>query len=201
MDAGVVLTIISIIYGVATTVYIAFLLRKISIINVAKRNMNEWRDNDDFEAVNHSISILKGAKESIDIFDDGDYFPNSTYNSAEFIRAIKEKLVENPSFKVRCLFNICDPRLRFVQEFAGDHRVDIYQRIDGQRPKDYHYKIADGGLKGAISEHSLSDRKRRYRDFSFEGVSRSDLPKVKEFVLGKTKQDMILFKKIEKRAM
>ena len=198
MDAGLVLTIISVIYGCGTTVYLAFLLRKISVINTAKRNMSEWKDNDDFEAVSRSISILKEAKESIEIFDDGDNFPDSTYNSKEFIWAVQEKFVESPSFKVRCLFNICDLRLRFVQEFAGDHRVDIYQRIEGQRPKDYHYKIADGGLKGTISEHPLNDRKRRYRDFSFGGVSRSDLPKVKEFVLKKTEQDINLFKKIER---
>ena len=128
--------------------------------------------NNDKSAVAHIVNLVLEANDELESFDDGDSFPGSTYNDESFLNAVRDKLQNNPNFRLRCFFNCGDPDLVFTKMFKDHPRVEVYVREDGTRPPDRHYKIIDGGRKAYLSKHSLGDHVRRYKE-----ISRAELPR------------------------
>ena len=151
--------------------------------------------NGDHVANKNSVSILWEAGEDIEIYDDGNDFPESPYNSPQFIGALRRKLEERPGFKVRCLFNRDEP-LKLKEEFAGHERVDIRVRESDVRPADLHYKIVDGGRRAYLSRHGLNDRSRKCRVVDCSGVKERDLALAADILFRNVRQDLADFRSI-----
>lgn len=119
--------------------------------------------NSDETAVEHFLTLLREAKESMVVHDDGNEMADgSIYQNGEVIDAVRQKLSENPKFTLSCHFNY-DDNMPFAEAFKDHERVRIVTG-NGSRPKDdVHYKIIDGGVKAHISRHELSSKERRYR--------------------------------------
>jgi len=144
----ITLSIILGIVGAICTYYLISILRDACVI--PSIDMDPEEDNSNEQAVSHTVELIEETKKEIEIFDDGDYFEESVYNNESLIEVVRNKLDRNPDFKIRVLFNIGDDKLRFIQEFRNEDRVEIYVRKDGTRPPDRHYKIIDGGIKGNL---------------------------------------------------
>ena len=152
--------------------------------------------NNNEQAVLNTVELIKEAKDEIEIFDDGDFFPGSAYEDNRVIDAVKDKLNKNPNFKFRFLFNIGDNKLRLIQTFYGSDKIEIYARKDQTRPPDRHYRIIDGGVKGTLSEHDVGDGPRTYQKFYCRARAKSDRRRAGRFVFKKWGQDMENFEKI-----
>ncbi len=155
----------------------------------ARVDFKSREDNDDRVANENSVNILSEAEEDIEIYDDGNNFEESPYNSESFIHAVRQKLDENQGFKLLCLFN-CDELTDFRTEFGDHERVDIRVRTAGGRPDDVHYKIVDGGRRAYISKHGLNERTRKYRIVDCGRVERRDFELAVEILFEGVQQDL-----------
>ena len=118
--------------------------------------------NTDNTAVEHLVALLDEAKKSMVVYDDGNKMDGSIYENQEVINAVRQKLSNNPGFKLSCYFNFNDAIL-FTEELRECCGVQI-KVGQGDRPDDdVHYKIIDGGLKAHLSRHELDSKVRRYR--------------------------------------
>ena len=169
-------------------------LRQIMIIR--GEGFSKVKYNNNLEAAELATRLVEEAQEEVEIYDDGDFFEESTYNHAPFIQAIQDKLSANPSFSVRCFFNEPSKRLPFIEMFEKDDRVKIYRRTEGDRPDDFHYKAIDGWLKGVVSAHKLGDGERSYRDFSYASLPAEALPRAQREVSGKFGQRIDQFERL-----
>lgn len=177
-------------------------LMGLRIIRHAKRALmlrsegfSRLKHNSNLEAANLATSLVKEAEEEIEIYDDGDFFEESTYNYDPFIEAIQDKLKKNPSFRIRCYFNVASQDLKFIQRFKGHNQVSIYRRNE-ERPDDLHYKAIDGWIKGVLSAHHLGDGERGYRDFSYKNFPPDDIPRAKGAIIGKFRQPPTQFEEL-----
>ena len=120
-------------------------------------------NNTDSEAIEKTKDLANLAKESIDIFDDGDGKGESVYNDLGFVDMMESK-VDNDSLRVKCFFNERDVSgLKFVERLAKKEGVEIWTRKAGQdRPQDMHYRIIDGGKVAHLSKHTLGSGDRQY---------------------------------------
>ena len=153
-------------------------------------------ENNDQSAVANVVELLKEADRELEIFDDGDSFPESTYNDQLFLSAVREKLQNNPHFRIRCFFNRGDSDLEFIKMFRDDPQVEIYVRKDGPRPPDRHYKIIDGGKKAYLSKHSLGHHIRRYKEITRAELSPSQEARASELLFGDLRQKVEKFRRI-----
>ena len=154
-------------------------------------------ENDNKSAVARIVSLLEEADREFETFDDGDSFPESTYNSDVFISAVKEKLEENSDFQVRCFFNCNDPDLEFIQVFKSHPQVEIYVRTGESRPPDRHYKIIDGGERAYLSRHSLGDHARRYKEIvRASELSDKDKIRANDLLFGDLRQSVDRFERV-----
>lgn len=153
--------------------------------------------NHDEAAIRSIVRLLEEANEEFETFDDGDSFPESTYNSDDFISAVEKKLEENSVFQVRCFFNCDDPDLEFTKVFKNHQQVEIYIRKDGSRPADRHYKIIDGGERAYLSRHSLGDHARRYKEVIRDAeLSDKDKKRANDLLFGSLRQSVEDFRRV-----
>ena len=130
---------------------------------------SDW--NSDHTAVEHFVALLNEAEKNMVVYDDGNKMEGSIYESQEIVEAVRQKLSENPHFRLSCYFNFGDSTL-FTEAFAGSPGVQI-EVGQGDRPDDdVHYKIIDGGLKAHLSRHKLSSKKRRCKVIDCSNVPR-----------------------------
>ncbi len=137
----------------AIVVYRGWAFLQVSV--TSDRNSNET-------AAKHFVALLDEAKENMVVYDDGNEMEGSIYWNRDVVNAARQKLSNNPGFRLSCYFNFnaAMPFTRELQECRG-FRVEFGQ---GDRPDDdVHYKIIDGGLKAHLSRHELASEDRRYR--------------------------------------
>ena len=127
--------------------------------------------NDDRASVKSFLDLLKSAKKSLMIYNDGDQVKGSIYDDDEVLEKVSAKLdpdkgdgESEPGFTIRCWFNRDNPELKFRQRFEGHPRVTI-KTLDSAKPRpdDVHYKIIDGGQKAHLSRHDLGSEERMYK--------------------------------------
>ena len=169
-------------------------LRQIMIIRA--EGFSKVKYNNNLEAAELATRLVEEAQEEVEIYDDGDFFEESTYNYDPFIEAVQDKLRRNLSFSMRCFFNEPSKKLRFVETFEKDDRVKIYARIKKERPDDFHYKAIDGWVKGVVSAHKLGDGERSYRDFSYTNLPSDALPRAQREVSRRFGQFPVLFERL-----
>ena len=127
----------------------------------------DW--NSDKTEVEHFIALLNEAKKSMVVYDDGKKMKGSIYENQEVIRAVRQKLSNNPGFRLSCYFNF-DADMPFTKELGKCHGVRIEVGQGGQPNNDVHYKIIDGGLKAYLSRHEFASKERQYRVIDCSGV-------------------------------
>ena len=135
--------------------------------------------NDSRVAAEAFIELLRDAKRTMLICDDGNDMPDSIYNADDVIEATRTALAANPDLQLQCLFS-SDDETRFSRAFAREPRVIIKRQ--GPR-RDVHFRIIDGGQKGYVSAHAFGSGMRRYRKYD---CSRRLIPgHVREAALGR----------------
>lgn len=108
---------------------------------------------DDDSVLENFVGLLREARESMIVYDDGDSREDSLYNDPRVINAVHQKLRDTPAFELRCLFN-CDEALQFRKELESQPQVRIRTRGSSASAYEVHYKIIDGGDKAYLSRHS-----------------------------------------------
>ena len=124
--------------------------------------------NDDTGALNSVLWLIEEARDSLEIFDDGNRMTESIYEQQRLIDALREKLDTHPDFRVTCFFNDSARDLRFRRAFAGHPQVEVFAGLDPERQsqkKEVHYKIVDGGRIGYVSQHGHSESERLYQQW------------------------------------
>ena len=119
--------------------------------------------NNDDAAVAMLLSVVKAAKKSLVIHDDGNKLPQTVYDDQTVIDTVRKQLADNEELNIQCLFNDRDD-LDLVRQIAAEYpaRFQVWY-TRGPRPAgDIHYKIADGGAVGHLSWH---EHKQPERDF------------------------------------
>lgn len=151
--------------------------------------------NDDASAIIKVLPLVKEAQEVIEIYDDGDNFPESMYNDEVFVETVEEQLRDS-KVKIKCLFNR-DDNLLFTQRLIDHPNVEIYTRFRGADGKT-HYKIIDGGLKAYLSIHlDDKERSRSFKEVDCSKVPKRKLGMVSESIFSDLRQDMRNFQKKE----
>ena len=120
--------------------------------------------NDGASTCNTFISLLHEARKSMIVYDDGDKVEDSIYNNAKVVESLREKLLSNPDFSIRCVFNSDETELRLRKE-ARDLGSGVQIRIRNPSAPvcRIHYKIIDDGLQAYLSRHKSEETQRRYR--------------------------------------
>lgn len=124
----------------------------------------EGGSNDDESATQMFIRILKMAKKTLVVHDDGDKGIRSIYEDDNVIQAVRRQLDTHEKLQIRCLFNDkADLKLvREIQAAYPDRFTVCY--LSGDRPiDDVHYKIADGGVIGHLSSHEHGQPERNFK--------------------------------------
>lgn len=142
--------------------------------------------NDDRAAVANFVGMLKEARESMIVYDDGDNTEGSLYNDPQVISAVYDKLQAEPSFVLQCLFN-CDDDLLFRKELAGKPQITIRTRSSSAPAHEIHYKIIDDGAKAYLSRHRLGSSERRFKIVDCTDVSLGHRERIVDVVLGRYK--------------
>lgn len=106
------------------------------------------------------IELLRDAKDSMLICDDGNDMSASIYNSEEVICAVRERLEAAPDLQLLCLFS-SDDDTQFTTEFANNRQVHMIRGAEPRR--DIHFKIIDSGRRGYVSAHPYGAEERQYR--------------------------------------
>ena len=119
--------------------------------------------NDDEAAVAMLLAVVKAARKSLIIRDDGNKEPETVYDDANVIDTVRKQLADNDELHIRCLFND-RADLDLVRQVAAEYptRFQVWYH-DGPRPDDIHYKIADGGLVGHLSWHEYKQPERDFK--------------------------------------
>ena len=144
-----------------------------------KVNITPNMSNDDASAIDKLVPLVEEAEATIEIYDDGENFPESMYNDEYFVSTVEEKL-RTSNIKIKCLFNE-DDDLLFTHRLGKNPQVSIYTRVKGGRSQT-HYKIIDGGLKAYLSVHIENES----RDRAFKEVDCSKVPKRKMAMVADT---------------
>ncbi|MCY4594389.1 MAG: hypothetical protein OXC19_06255 [Bryobacterales bacterium] len=131
------------------------------------------------------LNLLGAASQSMIVYDDGNNMPDSIYHNQHVIHAVREKLDENPQFRMRCLFNSKDPSPFREALSAYDGRVAIKTRNPLLPPMVTHFKIIDGGRKAYLSRHPFASPERRYKMVDCTKVPDKHSEYVQDVILGK----------------
>lgn len=186
--------VIIVVVGVIGVIFVYYLQRELDDIRLIRSVETRPKSpNDNQTATSHVVDLLEEAKQKLEIFDDGDNFDESPYNSDVFTEAVQAKLQGSPDFEILCLFNRNEPGLKFIQQFKDNEQVKIYRRKDGSRPPDRHYKIIDGGKKAYLSEHDLGDHERTYKEISCSGFSEDIVARIDALLFQDLRQDLNKF--------
>ena len=120
--------------------------------------------NDDESAAQMFIRILKMAKKTLVVHDDGDKGIRSIYEDDNVIQAVRRQLDTHERLQIKCLFND-RADLKLVREIRAaypDRFTALY--LSGTRPvDDVHYKIADNGVIGYLSSHEHGQPERNFK--------------------------------------
>lgn len=124
----------------------------------------EGGGNDDETAAQMFIRILRMAKKTLVVHDDGDKGNKSIYEDDKVVQAVRCQLEAHPKLQIRCLFNDkADLKLVREIEAAYPGRFAVYY-LNGARPVgDVHYKIADDGVIGHLSSHEHGHPERNFK--------------------------------------
>ncbi len=128
--------------------------------------------NDNEKAISNLIELLQNAERSIIMYDDGSKASADVYDDAGLISAAKARMDQQSQLRIRCFFNY-EGELAFVEELSRRYkgRFEAKVRRSKRRPRgDKHFKIADGGTIGYISDHKLDDRDRDYVQWDCRSV-------------------------------
>ena len=139
--------------------------------------------NDSSFAADIFIELLRDARDSMLICDDGNKMEGSLYNAEDVIDAVEEQLRANRNLRLQCLFNYGDETL-FTKKFEKHPRVKMKRGIQPRR--DIHFKIIDRGRRGYVSAHPLGSTARRYRLYDCSHAPDN----IREAALGRHVQDM-----------
>lgn len=110
------------------------------------------------------IDLLKKTRRTIQIYDDGNDFESSAYNSANVIEAMRDCL--DRGVTIRCLFNGKSQSLKIlelVELGIYDDRIKVNYLRGKRADPDTYYKIVDGGRFVHLSNHSLEYKEREFR--------------------------------------
>ena len=122
--------------------------------------------NDDAKAKELFLKLVKAAKKQLVIYDDGDAKEGSIYEDEGVIKALEQRLDSFHDLKVQCLFNKPGDTL-FVRTFQKHDQVDIGTAAERS---DTHFRIADSGTIGWISQHREDADHRPYEMHDFQNV-------------------------------
>ena len=120
--------------------------------------------NDDDEAIENIKMVVREARHSVEIFDDGDKIEGgkSVYDNQGFLDLVSQKLAVGVSFQ--CLFNSDNGDMGFRKRFDGNPRVDILvKRSPGNREHTVHYKNADKGRMIYLTRHESGSKSRQFK--------------------------------------
>lgn len=150
--------------------------------------------NDDVFARRAFIALLNDAERAMWICDDGNDFPESIYNTADVIEAVRRRLTGNEDLHLYCLFSSND-ETGFTNAFADHQRVHLKRGVQPRR--DVHFKIIDEGRKGYVSAHPPESFERRYRSYDCSKVA----PHIRQAALGRHMDSVADFFQEEARAV
>lgn len=167
--------------------YGAVVLNRANYINLV--DSTQCEENNDDITREHFLALLRDAKSSIVIYDDGNEMASSIYASDEVLDAFRQKLKESPGFKVKCLFHCNDPNLPFRREFSQNPAVEIRTRNQDKAGFPVHYKIIDEGEKAYLSVHGFEESEREFRLVDCTTVPEKHRGFVKKAVLRDYRQD------------
>lgn len=142
----------------------------------------EGGGNDDEAAAQMFIRILRMAKETLAVHDDGDRGSRSIYEDDNVVQAVRRQLEAHPKLQIRCLFND-KADLNLVREIEAEYpdRFTVCYR-SGPRPVgDVHYKIADDGVIGHLSSHEHGQPERNFKLFDCSAAK----PRTRKRAFGK----------------
>ena len=129
-------------------------------VEVSRTQVTDLPTNDNEEAEKAFLALLTEAEAEVVMYDDGDTNDGSLYMSQEVVQAIKDKLREQPAFRVECVLNKRTGVTRFETELAEERNVRIRERREN--PSRIHYKIIDG-KKAYVSCHQSGNAARNRR--------------------------------------
>ena len=128
-------------------------------------------------------ALLKDARHTMLICDDGNDMPESIYNNDTIVNATGARLEANPDLRLFCLFCSTD-ETKFTRRFATNPQVKMKRGVQPRR--DIHFKIIDGGRQGYVSSHPLGSSERRYRLYDCSRVPE----RIRDAALGRHVRDM-----------
>ena len=133
--------------------------------------------NDDKQAVETFVSVVREAERSLIIHDDGNKAPGTIYDDPTVIAAMDDQMRKHKELAVKCLFNAHD-ELALVDQLSRRYpdRFHVrYRRWPWRRPAfDVHYKIADDGAIGHLSHHEWGAEKRGFEVRDCRRVRRAE---------------------------
>ena len=131
------------------------------------------------------LELLDEARDSMIIYDNGDYVSGSIYMNQGITESVKQKLDSHPAFYMHCVFNFDKPDLVFRKALEGiSPRVEI-RTYDPRQPRlATHYKIIDNGAKAYLSRHLPGDTRRHFRIVDCTRVPKAHSNRVSNMVLG-----------------
>ena len=120
--------------------------------------------NDDDTAATTFTDILRAAKNTLVIHDDGNKMAGTVYDDAGVVEAVRRQLASNRALRIRCLFNDRED-LDLVRQMRAEYpdRFEVWYRSGPRPPGDIHYKIADDGTFGHLSSHGHGQPERRFK--------------------------------------
>lgn len=119
---------------------------------------------DDRTAAEMFLRVLRTAKESVVIQDDGNGVEGTVFKDERVINAIREQLEERKALKIRCIFS--DRKALALVKCLGTEYPGRFQAFyrRGRGPiGDVHYEIADGGALGHLSVQGRRQRERSFK--------------------------------------
>ena len=150
--------------------------------------------NDDTGALDSVLWLIEEARDSLEIFNDGNRMTESIYVQQRLVDALSEKLDTHPDFRVTCFFNDRARDLPFRRAFADHPQVEIFAGLDPERQsreKEVHYKIVDGGRIGYVTQHGYSESERKYQQWDCRHLPEKQMKAKAAF----------LYKKMRERAL
>lgn len=120
--------------------------------------------NDDDAAVRTFIRVVEAAKETLIVHDDGNKMDHTLYDNNDAICAVRRQLEKERALRIRFLFNK-KANLDMVEALRSEFpsRTEVKYMHDGRPPNDIHYKIADGGIIGHLSDHEPGQPDRHFK--------------------------------------
>ena len=117
--------------------------------------------NDDHQATQRFLTLLREMETDMIIHDDGDSTATTLYNNNDVVALVRERL-DAGGVTIRCLFNKRED-IEMVNKLSSRDNFEVHYWPDGSPlpSPDLHYKIIDCGKKAYLSRHR-DDGEREY---------------------------------------